>query len=545
MRGRALGLSVVLACLLGLGCGDGGESGGEGGSSGGGGTGGAGASGGEGGDGGTGLSGGTGGGTGGTGATGGSGGTAGTGGSDPSLGLPVRFGINGGHRNQAWGDATQAQLYVKGGCNSSRVSLPERHLDQWGYEIEVADMQAYASLGLANHVAFLTSPIRAHSTAPSSAADWELVHYKPANLYEPVTLPNGAINPDNYWGAYVHKTVATYKSWVKVWEIWNEPDWVDTWSYTQTWDTEPPTAEQLPRFRGSIYEYVRMLRVSREAALLADPEAKIATGGLGYDTFLAAILRYTDNPVDGSITAEYPETGGAYFDVVSFHHYPLYTPGNSEAAVEGYVSHYERMAGRLADAGVTGKTFVTTESGAPHVELPGTPSGEAYARNYLVKAMTLAHAVGVNGIDWYVLSDYAAPGSTDDAYGWMGLFEDIEQLGTPGEAVPTPTGIAYATLGKLLAGARHDPTATSALDLGGSVGGAAFRSPAAKGLYVLWAKATGTGEDASATYNLAASGPHRVHAWDHSATQASETLAPASGVITLSLSGSPVIVTEE
>ncbi len=545
MRERALGLSVVLTCLLGMGCGDGGESGGVSGA----GTGGeaSGGTGGSAGMGGTSATGGTGGTNagGGTGATGGTGGTAGAGGSDPSLGPPVRFGVNGGHRNQAWGDATQAQLYVRAGCNSSRVSLPERHLDQWGYEIEVADMQAYASLGLANHVAFLTSPIRDHSTAPSSVADWELVHYKPANLYEPVTLPNGAINPDNYWGAYVHATVATYKTWVKVWEVWNEPDWVDTWSHTQTWDTEPPTAEQLPRFRGSIYEYVRMLRVSREAALLADPEAKIATGGLGYDTFLAAILRYTDNPVDGSVTPEYPKKGGDYFDVVSFHHYPLYTPGNSDAAADGYLAHHERMAKRLADGGVTGKTFVTTESGAPHVQLPEAPSGEAYARNYLVKAMTLAHAAGVNGIDWYVLSDYAEPGSTNDAYGWMGLFEDIAQLESPDEAVPTPTGIAYATLGKLLAGARHDPAATVALALPAPVRGAAFRSPAGKALYVLWAKATGAGEEASATYDLVATGPHRLHAWDHFATDKSETLTPVSGLLSLSLSGSPVVVSEE
>ncbi|MBN2802478.1 MAG: hypothetical protein JXR91_05255, partial [Deltaproteobacteria bacterium] len=82
------------------------------------------------------------------------------------LGDTFRFGINGGHRNLSWGDDVQAELEQRAGCNSSRISLPERHLDQWGYEIEVNDMKAYESLGLTNHVAFLTSPIRAHSTAP-------------------------------------------------------------------------------------------------------------------------------------------------------------------------------------------------------------------------------------------------------------------------------------------------------------------------------------------------------------------------------------------
>jgi hypothetical protein len=461
------------------------------------------------------------------------------------LGDPVRFGINGGHRNKDWGDATHAELYIRAGCNSSRVSLPQTHLVKWGYGIELGDMQAYATLGLSRHVAFLTSPIREHSTAPAAAADWEVGHYIPKNLYEPVTLSDGSINPDNHWGAYVYETVDTYKTWVKVWEIWNEPDWVSNWSHTQTWDTEPPTAAQLPRFNGSIYDYVRMLRVSKEAATLADPEARIATGGIGYDTFLSAILRYTDNPVDGSVTADYPEKGGAYFDVVSFHHYPIYTSGNSDAAVDGYVAHYERLAARLSDAGVTGKTFVNTESGAPHVALPSMPGGEDYAKNYLLKVMAMAHAWGVDGIDWYILSDYAAPGDTSDAYAWMGLFEDIEQLSTPEEAVPTPTGVAYATLGSLLNGSRHDAGASSALALPVAVGGTAFRLASGKAAYVLWARATGTDEEASGGYELPASGPHRSYAWDHSKTKSSELMQPSGGVIPLTLSGTPVVVIEE
>jgi len=425
------------------------------------------------------------------------------------------------------------------------VSLPERHLVQWGYNIEVSDMQSYAALGLSEHVAFLTSPIREHSTAPSSAADWELAYYLPSNLYEPVTLPDGSINPDNYWSAYVHQTVSIYKDWVKVWEIWNEPDWVSNWSYTQTWDTQPPTADQLPRFNGSIYDYVRMLRVSSEAAKLADPEAQIATGGLGYETFLSAILRYTDNPVDGSVTSDYPEKGGAYFDVVSFHHYPIYTPGNSDDAVDGYVAHYERMVAALGAAGVSGKAFVTTESGAPHLELTSDPGGPAYAPNYLLKVMTEAHANGVRGIDWYSLSDYADPGDLGDAYGWMGLFEDIATLSTPDQAVPTPSGVAYATLGGLLNGARFDADATAALGLPAEVRGAAFRLPSNHAAYVLWARATGTDEQASATYDLSATGAVVTHAWDHSETGTTEELQPSGGFVTLSLTGAPTIVTTE
>ena len=55
-----------------------------------------------------------------------------------------------------------------------------------------------------------------------------------------------------------------------------------------------------------------------------DPSCFVSSGGLGYPEFLDAILRYTDNPTDGSVTADYPAYGGAYFDWDSYHQYPQY-----------------------------------------------------------------------------------------------------------------------------------------------------------------------------------------------------------------------------
>ena len=56
-----------------------------------------------------------------------------------------------------------------------------------------------------------------------------------------------------------------------------------------------------------LFEYIRLLRVTRAAARLADPGARIAVGGLGYPSFLSALLRYTDNPDDGSVSADLME----------------------------------------------------------------------------------------------------------------------------------------------------------------------------------------------------------------------------------------------
>lgn len=469
---------------------------------------------------------------------------AGSGGGGSALGGPFRYGINGGHRNANWDNGKQAQLEAKAGCNGQRVLLPEWLFDQWGYDIEIQnkDMENYMAYGVGNLIAFVNGPIAAHSTAPAGLPQWQLDYYIPKNLYEPVLMPdNKTINPNNYWGAYIYKTVSQYKQWVKVWEIWNEPDWVSDWQVTQKWPNQAPTAADLPRFGGSIFDYVRMLRVSREAARAADPEAQIATGGLGYPSFLASILKYTDNPKDGSVTADYPKTGADYFDVVSFHYYPLYTPGNSDAAADGFIKERDAMAKVLSDAGVSGKAFTATETGAPHQDFMGQPSGAVYARSYLMKVMTLAQAAGLMGVDWFVLSD---GGDASNPYSFMGLYEDVANLQTIDQAKQTDSGVAYATLGGLLNGALYDSAATTALGLPASAKGAAFKLGNGHRAVVLWAT-TMNSEMASASYSLPSSSPVAAYAWDYSKTKKSDTLMPSGGKIDLQLTSSPQIFVDQ
>ena len=442
-----------------------------------------------------------------------------------------RYGINGGYPNSAWSDPMLAEAEVNAGCNSQRLSLPERHLDQWGLGIELSDMEAYAELGMDGQVAFLSSPIRAHSSAPASAEDWELAYYIPKNLYEPILLDSGSINPENYWGKYVYDVVSTYKAHVKIWEIWNEPDYVSDWQLTQQWGERAPTAEDLPRFGGSIFEYVRMLRVSKIAAQLADPDAKIATGGIGYASFLEALLRYTDNPEGGAVSERYPYAGGAYVDVLSFHHYPIYSAGNSDAAVDAYLEHRVELGEKLREAGVEVEAWETTESGAPSVAIGQYPGGSAYARNYLMKLMVRAQSTGVDGIDWFMLSNSGSAATATDSYAMMGLYQDVSELELPADAVLTDTGVAYATLGELLGGARFDATATNALSLPDGVFAAAFETRDGIAAWAIWAVSDSTDEVASA--EVALEGAWRAFEWDFSRSAASVLL----------LAGEPVALT--
>jgi hypothetical protein len=479
----------------------------------------------------------------GTGGTAGMGGTAGAGGAT-GVGPHFRRGANFGYV-PGLDDAKMATLARRAGANSARLSLPERHLDQWGWDIETADMAGYASTGLTNNVVFLSGPTAAHSSAPAGTADWELDYYIPKNLYEPIFLPDSSVNPNNYWAVYVDKTVQTYKTWIKIWSVWNEPDWVSDWQVTQTWGTSPPTAAQLPRFHGSIYDYVRMLRITTEVAKKADPEAKVAVGGLGYSSFLSAVLRYTDNPADGSVTADYPKKGGDYFDVVDMHYYPVFSPGSSDVGAAGLIASKAEFQTVLGNAGASGKPFVVTETGAPHLAGSG-PSGPEYSRNYVLKAMTLAQADDIIGVDWFSLGDGQNPSS--DAFQAMGLYSNLYNLADLNAAAMTDAGIAYATLGKLLDDARYDAKETAALGLGADAAGAAFRVSGADGApraWVLWAKTTGS-ESATAAAQLTSDKGVDQYEWDWSKNPgATQSVPSASGKVPVQLIGTPRFFVEK
>lgn len=464
-----------------------------------------------------------------------------------SMSERFRYGFNAGYPNPTFNDQDFAGLGIRAGVTSERVSLPEQHLDRWGYDIELNDVKGYRALGMGELVGFLTSPTRAHSSAPSSATDDEASLYIPKNLYEPITTSDGKINPDNYWANYVYRTVSIYGEWIKTWEVWNEPDWVSDWQVTEAWASREPTPADLPRFHGSIFDYVRMLRVSSVAAKLADPSAKIATGGLGYANFLDALLRYSDEPNAGAINADFPATGKAYIDVVSFHHYPIYTQGNSESAVDGFLEQKATFAALIAKAKIQ-VGFECTETGAPHVALDGVPSGAAYAKNYLLKTMTLAPGAGIGGVHWFVLSDAKVSGQSTDPYAFMGLYQPVQSLTSPAQAQLTETGVAYRTLTSLLADAHYDDAATQSLALPENARGAAYQSstPSDHRILVLWAlPASNTSETAALTLDLPADRPLRQHLWDFSKTNTSELLSPTNSTLQVTLDATPRIFVEE
>lgn len=450
-----------------------------------------------------------------------------------------RFGINLGNPNPEFDDSEMSDLARDVGVRSIRIKYPEYHFFNWGQDIEVGDAEHYASLGMKDHVAFVIGMSQDHSTAPDGTDDWERDYYIPKNLYEPIFLENGSINPANYYAVYLSETFETYSPWVKYWEIFNEPDWVADWQVTQTWDTEPPTAEQLVRFHGSIFDYVRMLRIATEVRNLVAPGTYILTGGLGYPSFLSALLRYTDNPDGGKVSDRYPKTGADYFDVLSIHHYPhLVDDGSSDSALDSLTRSRDAFLGELDKAKVS-KGWMVTENGAAHTVIDGAASGPEYARNYLQKSMIWAKAEGFLGIDWFPLSDGK---NASDAFSRMGLYEDLSALSSIDAAQPTTSGDAYLTVSTLLGDARLDIDKTEALALPDGARGFVFRA-GDKSVYALWA-ITDEDEDVSVSALLPTTAPLHVFTWDAGDAESSQELTPSEGRVSVQLTGSPIFLSE-
>lgn len=121
-----------------------------------------------------------------------------------------------------------------------------------------------------------------------------------------------AINPENYWAGFVYEAVNRYKpggvlaeqglfpegQGVRVWEVWNEPDYTNFWS-------------------GTIRDYARLLKVAYLAAHHADPETQVMFGGLLFgtpDNWLARVLAiYINDP--------FREQFNWYMDIVALHSY--------------------------------------------------------------------------------------------------------------------------------------------------------------------------------------------------------------------------------
>jgi len=459
-------------------------------------------------------------------------------------------------------------LNVKGvGIKSLHQPLPETFLDTWGYSFSVNDFIHYASLGIKDNTVFLELPSDAHAdnTVYPGCSKKSLLW---SNLYTPIWDggANGTpVNEDNYFALYVYKTVTIYKPWVKFWEVLNEPDfdaglngWRSPGDPGNWWDNNPSPCE-LANLQAPVFNYIRMMRIAYEVIKSVDPTAYVGMGGTGYPSFLDAMLRNTDNPVDGSVNASYPVKGGAYFDVVSFHYYPMYdlryvnSSGQvvptrySDAAVEQYIARKNTLNSVLENRGYNGsvyprKIFINTENNIPRKSFNGYIGSDEAQRNYDIKAPVVSQLHDIR--QWYVFSivDDSTYDAATDPFQVVGLYQPLAGH-PPYTQQPNNSGIAYKTMSDLLNGFSADTVQTKALNLPADVRGGAFKNVLGDYMYVLWAATSiDNSEAANAVYAFPAAinMPAQVYqrSWDYSATNYS----PMTSSQAIALTGAPSFI---
>ena len=462
------------------------------------------------------------------------------------------YGSNMGYYGTQFKDQDIAQLAYNAGVRTVRPSLPDWLITGYGADARTTAFQFYQSIGMIDLTAFVGEPNEPSVYGTSGPDDRETKQFPGTTerartfkgLYEPVWLDSAKtqINPANTFASYLYKTVKTYGLYVKFWEIVNEPDftygshgWQIASADSKSWWNVNPDPEDLTNLKAPIQYYVHELRVAYDVIKTLQPNEYIATGGIGYASFLDALLRNTDNPVDGSVTTDYPLKAGAYFDVLSFHTYPMYNVRHWDNSVGGFV--YTRHSDAAVDAHLQSQTdfrnvlekygyngslypkkqWLVTETDIPQETIGTDWGGLTEANNYIMKAHILGQVNGIMQTYKYGLGENDGG---DTSFNRMGLYGNLSPASTTiANAPKTEQFKAIKTLSTLLYGKKYDANKTAQLNLPSSVRGAAFTDGSGKYTYALWAKTTtDLSENVSATYSFPFTFNGVRDEWDYSAT---------------------------
>jgi hypothetical protein len=485
------------------------------------------------------------------------------------------YGSNMGYFGRHLSDIQVAELAFAAGSRTVRLSLPDRLLSGFGQEARLHAFQVYRDrLQMQEMTVFVGEPndsIRYRNKGPFHL--WDTLFdgcNKKARLfkglYEPIWIDKKKriVNPSNTYAAYLFKAVSTYGSYVKFWEVMNEPDfthasagWENETSSNSWWNVNPQPCD-LSNLNAPVYYYVRMLRISWEVIKTLCPDSYVCTGGIGYSSFLDVLLRNTDNPVDGSINPNYPLKGGAYFDVVSYHDYPHYqavtgssTSGSrvyqrhSDAMVDIHLRCKDKLSNVLLRFGYDGRRYPLKKFIVTEVDLAREPVNQIWghdvaASNFIIKCHVLSQVAGILQTYKYGLGDGA---DKNAVFNKMGLYEDLSNPQVLQTGLrKTNQWFAVRTTSDLLYGKIFDAEQTRKLQLPKHVRGAAFLGADHRYTYVLWVATTqDRSEEATSVYTFPIPFKGFRKEWDFSKAGA---LVPVEGA-RVQLKGSPSFFVED
>lgn len=448
-------------------------------------------------------------------------------------------GINLGYYGPQWDDNELADLSAGNGTvglsgigvKALRGSLPEGLGRTFTYDIWINKYNYNNAVGTTDNLLFLGFASEEHRDPVDYCPNDDFQTDMFANLYEPIwdDGQNGTpVNDDNYYALYVYEVVSRLKDKVKFWEIWNEPgfDFTGAKGFLPPgvpgnwWENNPDPCDY--KLRAPIFHYIRTLRISYEVIKTIAPDDYVCVAGVGFDSFLDAILRNTDNPDDGKVTPEYPLGGGAYFDVIGFHAYPhidgttrywdvnlggFVFERHSDAAADGLKTRTDARQEVLERYGYDGVTYPKKEWIATEVNVPSRPfsqewGSEEVQRNYVMKVNIEAMELDYTQLHLFVLADFKNDDEAGFEFDQMGMYGSISDK-VPYEQELKESGIGLKTMSDALFETRYDAAKTAEMNLGDNIDGGAFRHADGTYTYALWAKTeTDLSEEAFAVYSF-------------------------------------------
>lgn len=490
---------------------------------------------------------------------------------------PYPHGFHPGANNgyyPGWTNEQISDLASNAGARAIRIGFTEEIGELFGYDILLNLFELYKKQGMKEHTVILSGPIDWHRDSVNYCPQARSALFK--NLYQPIWDggANGTpYNDENYFAAYVYKMATTYKSYVRYWEIWNEPGfdltgstgWLSPGYPKNWWENNPEPCDYI--LHAPVQHYIRTLRVAWEVIKTVDPDAYVTCSGVGYPAFLDAVLRQTDNPNGGQVTADYPLRGGAYFDAVGFHSYPhfdgsvrywdnacncMVNARHSDGAVDGMLRNQGIYQDVLNKHGYNGATFPKKIWTITEGNLPGKPfawgndlllGGLVVQCNYIMKTVVRLMQNNIQQFDLFQVFDQKTLAEATEPFEVMGLYNRPTAPGV----VPlrTPEGFAYQSTALHLFGTTYDAARTQAMQLPANVGGGAFLAPNGKYIYMLWAKTqTDFSESAAATYSFPAAMGLSVlsrRSWEFSYNPITTPSAPSN----ITFDAAPIFLTED
>jgi uncharacterized repeat protein (TIGR01451 family) len=430
--------------------------------------------------------------------------------------------------------AGSKDLGVEGvGVKAFRPYIPENFTEVWGQNFRVNTFKQYQTIGLTDNTTIVGFPADWHrdQTRYPCPNGGDVQSELFSNLYEPIWDggANGTpYNDNNYYAAYMYKTVQMYKPYVKFWEIWNEPgyDYTGNRGWRQSgepgnwWDNNPDPCDY--KLRAPIFHFNRILRISYEVIKRLDPDAYVVLSGVGYASFLDAVCRNTENPDGGKVTPQYPLKGGAYFDVVGFHSYPHFDGSvkqwnnakgdfdyfrNSDVAAQGIEKTKSEFNNVLLKYGYNAATYpqklwTITECNLPRKNFTDGWGSELIQRNFTMKAYYQSVKGNFIQNHFYKLADELNESQATDDFDLMGFYKKLD-YGRGFQQDVTEEGIAMKTCTDVLFGRVYDAAKTAQMNLPNNIKGGAFRGKDGSFAYMLWAEVVGDKtESANATYSL-------------------------------------------